>query len=175
MKYAMLLACAFVLGTVAGCGRQSADEPPSVRIGDTLCDQCNMIISDERWATATIVNGPRGPEPRLFDDFNCQVNYEVEHEDEAIVTRWSRSHSSGEWLKTKDAVFLMAPLIRSPMGSHAAAFATAADAEAASIQTPGDILSFADAWKRLGSTDACCQTGEDAGAASVGHEHDESP
>jgi nitrous oxide reductase accessory protein NosL len=137
--------------SLAGCAEQSTDAPPPIHLGDSVCDECNMIISDARWATATIVAGPRGPEARLFDDFNCQVNYETQHADDQIVARWSHAFASGEWLKTEDAHFLMAVGLRTPMGSKTAAFSSLADAEAAAAQTPGEIVPFREAWARLGT------------------------
>lgn len=150
MKRQALFAITIVLIGMTGCGGQGADEPPAVRIGDSVCDECNMIISDERWATATVFEGQRGPEVRLFDDFNCQVNYETSHSDAAIVTRWSRSYTTREWLKTEAAFFLMSPQFRSPMGSMTAAFSTRSDAEAARGDGTGDVMAFEATWKRLG-------------------------
>lgn len=143
------------LGALVGCGGQSADGPPSIRLGDSVCDECNMIISDERWATATVVEGPRGPEPRMFDDFNCQVNYEVSHEDGAILARWSHSHPTRQWIPTEQAVFLMSPHLRTPMGSKTAAFGSRTEAEAAQAELTGEVMDFEIAWKRLGFTGTC--------------------
>ncbi len=148
---------------LTGCGNQPADGPPAIRLGHDVCAECNMIISDARWATATIVPGPRGPEPRLFDDFNCQVNFENEHADAEIVARWSHDHATAEWLRTEGAHFLFTRDLRTPMGSNAAAFAGRTDAEAAAgaiaaqrAQGPDrapavEIVPFAAAWKRLGA------------------------
>lgn len=137
---------------IAGCRSADPDRPPEVIIGDSVCDQCNMIISDERWATATIVQGPRGPEPRLFDDFNCQVNYEEEHPQAKIVTRWSRSYTTTEWIRTEQAIFLISPSLRTPMGSNTAAFATQPDAQDIKADLNGEVMPFDSAWQRLGFT-----------------------
>ncbi|HRQ72425.1 MAG TPA: nitrous oxide reductase accessory protein NosL [Phycisphaerales bacterium] len=157
----MLLASA-ALG-LGACGNQAADGPPAVRLGHDVCAECNMIISDGRWATATVIQGPRGPEPRLFDDFNCQVNFENEHADTEIVARWSHDHASAVWLRTESAHFLLTRDLRTPMGSNAAAFAGRTDAEAAAAAlaaqraegqdsaTAVEIVPFATAWKRLGA------------------------
>ncbi len=136
-----------------GCDNQVADGPPAVRLGDSVCAQCNMIISDERWATATMVEGPRGPEARLFDDFNCQVNYEMKNPELTILTRWSCSHATREWIRTEEAHFLLSPNLRTPMASKVAAFASPAEASAAHAEFTGEVVSFEDAWKHLGFTD----------------------
>jgi copper chaperone NosL len=151
------------LALAAGCEQKSADGPPPIRLGDSVCEQCNMIISDERWATATIVEGPRGPEAKLFDDFNCQVNYEVEHKDLAVVARWSHAHNTRKWLRTEQAHFVMSPALRTPMGSNTAAFASMEHAEAMMANLLGDQMAFEVAWLRLGFAGACCPTHEAAG------------
>ena len=147
-----ILALSLVLIAVSGCSEQAADGPPTVRLDDSVCDQCNMIISDERWSTATIIEGDRGPEPRIFDDFNCQANYEGEHPDLTILARWSHSYSTREWLSTEKAVFLISPDLRSPMGSNIAAFASESEAETTKADFTGDIMTFDAAWQRLGIT-----------------------
>lgn len=134
---------------VSACGEQSIEIPPTVRLGDSLCDHCNMIITDQRWATATVVQGPRGPEARLFDDFNCQVNYESKHPDAKVLARWSHSHTSSQWMRTEKSRFLLSPNLRTPMGSKLAAFESASDAERAKVEVGGDVMTFENAWERL--------------------------
>ncbi|GAB4386544.1 MAG: hypothetical protein Kow0022_15900 [Phycisphaerales bacterium] len=146
-----------VVGAVliaTGCGRPQPDRPPAVRLDDSVCDQCGMIISDVRWATSTIIRGERGPEARLFDDFNCQVNYEQDHPDLPVLARWSHDHATQEWMKTDQAVFLVAPALRTPMGSHAAAFGNRSDADSAASTHPGTIMTFEQVWAHLRRPDA---------------------
>ncbi len=142
-------ALAAVLASLLGCDRQTAISPPTVRLGDSLCNHCNMIISDERWATATMVEGPRGSEPRLFDDFNCQVNFEVAHPDLTIMTRWSHDYVTREWLRTEHAQFLISTELRTPMGSMMGAFRMTSDAETIKTELTGEVMTFDDAWKHL--------------------------
>ena len=155
-------------GTIAllgACDRDVSDGPPNIRLDDSVCVQCNMIISDARFATATIIEGPRGPEPLLFDDFNCQVNHEVEHPEEHVLRRWSHDYKHARWIETGAAHFVMAKELRTPMASHTAAFATRDEAEAAAGAMGGETMDFKTAWKRLGFAGACCPAGH-------GGEHD---
>lgn len=140
------------IAMVCGCDRTVASGPPVVRLGDSVCAECNMIISDERWATATMVEGSRGLEPRLFDDFNCQVNFEVGNKGLQIHARWSHDYATREWIPTEDAHFLIAADLRSPMGSNLAAFATIADADEIKAQSAGELMTFGEAWQHLGET-----------------------
>ncbi len=136
--------------TLGACDDRATDGPPDLRLGEDVCVQCNMIISDRRWATATIVEGPRGPEPRLFDDFNCQVRYEVKNDKEVVVHRWSHDHGTSQWLPTGEATFIMADKLRTPMGSRVAAFASPEAAAEAARAESGEVLTFDVVWKRLG-------------------------
>ncbi|MDQ7013496.1 MAG: nitrous oxide reductase accessory protein NosL [Planctomycetota bacterium] len=133
----------------AGCGEQAADGPPTVRLGDSLCAECNMIISDDRFVTSTLVDGPRGPESRLFDDYICQANYESKHTDLRVFARWSHDYATREWIDTAEAFFVMSVELRAPMASHAAALQTLDAAEHLQATLGGDIVSFETAWDRL--------------------------
>jgi len=137
---------------LTGCDRQSADAgPPAIALGNSVCAECNMIISDERFATASMIDGPRGAEPRLFDDFNCQINFENEHTDQIVLTRWSHEYDQPAWFKTQGAYFLLSPKLQTPMASSAAAFASQEAAENARQRLGGEVLRFDAAWKRINS------------------------
>lgn len=125
-----------------GCGPEDADGPPAIRLGESVCDECGMILSEERFATATIIEGPRGPEPRLFDDFNCQFNYEAVHPDLGVIARWSHDYETSEWLPTNRACFLRSPGLRTPMASQTAAFATEVAANSARDELGGVVMTF---------------------------------
>lgn len=149
MKQFMAITTGSIAMLLAGCGGADPDRPPEVRIGDSVCAECNMIISDERWATVTVIEGPRGPTPLLFDDYNCQVNHETRNPDMTILTRWSHSHASGEWIRTNDAVFLASPQLRSPMGSGVAAYADRDEAAGSQSELGGELMGPDEAWERL--------------------------
>lgn len=148
--HSLTLVIAFAITLpLAACDETPTDGPPTVRLAHDLCAECNMIISDERWATATIVEGPRGPEPRLFDDFNCQVRYEHTNPDVSIITRWSHDHDSLEWITTDSAVFLSSESIMTPMGSGMAAFTSENLAVSPLHSESTKTLTFAEAWDAL--------------------------
>lgn len=134
---------------IASCDEKPTDGPPTIRLAHDLCAECNMIISDARWSTATIVEGPRGSEPRLFDDFSCQVRYEHTHPELASIARWSHDHASLQWIRTESAVFLAADSIVSPMGSGIAAFADHSDVGLLVDDPSAQTLTFAEAWESL--------------------------
>lgn len=115
---------------VTGCDRAETIGPPSVAYGNSVCDQCNMIISDERFAAATFIDGPRGRTAMLFDDYNCQFNFEHANPELAILDRWAHDHATLAWIPAETAVYVHSESIRSPMASRVAAFADRAGADA---------------------------------------------
>lgn len=167
MKTASKIAAMAACVLLAGCDQQAADQPPRIDIGNSVCDACNMIISDERWATATIVQGPRGPEPLLFDDFNCQVRYEAGHPELLILARWSHDQKSCEWFPTEQGSFVTSPKLRTPMGSMTAAYQSRAAAEAAGAELDCGVMAFDAAWSQLavGTKSCCAGTGGGSGTA----------
>ena len=138
-----------VSALLLGCGGESADAPPTVLLGESICAECGMILSDERFATATIIDGERGPEARLFDDFNCQAIYESSHLEEPIVARWSHDYTTRAWLHTEHAVFVRSPRLMAPMASDVAAVSSRSAAEALAKDVEGEILTFEAAWSQL--------------------------
>ncbi len=155
MNITRLLSIAAMLGTsvmaitLPACKADRVSGPPVVHLDEDVCHECNMIISDERFATATMIDGPRGVEPRLFDDFNCQVRFEESNPDERIVERWSHDYVSSAWLNTETAVFLKSDDLHTPMASQVAAFASRDEAQKVQGEFGGEILTFAEAWSRL--------------------------
>jgi len=138
-----VLSVSFVLG---GCGGEGVDGPPSVRLGDSVCTECGMIISDERFATATVIESDRGREALLFDDFSCQKNFESKHSDSSVVDRWSHDHGTSAWFHTSQAWFVRSAELRTPMASQAAAFVSEEDARVFAETINGQILSFEKYW-----------------------------
>lgn len=107
---------------LSSCNRELDDGPPSFILGDSACIECGMIVSDERFATSTIIMGDRGREALMFDDFNCQINFERKLPELEIVKRWSHDYSSSEWFETALGWFVESPEIHTPMASSLAFF-----------------------------------------------------
>lgn len=132
----------FSLLCMNGCRSESQDTPPTIRFGDSVCDECGMIISDERFATASIIAADRGPHPTLFDDYNCQIKFEKLHTDITVLKRWSHDYQSSEWINTDSCWFVQSDTIKSPMASHLAAFELKADAQAFATESNGQLYQF---------------------------------
>ncbi len=128
---------------VLGCAREAADGPPVIHLDDDMCAECGMIISDERFACATVFGGQATtPETRLFDDFNCMINHEAARADTEIIRRWVHDHGTRAWLNAQDAIYLCSPDLQTPMASGVVAFGGRAEAERLLAQVGGELRGF---------------------------------
>ena len=151
IQHVLFLAGALAMCAAAcSCARDAGIGPPTVAYDSDECKECGMIVSDARYACATMIEGDRGATPVLFDDFNCQVNYENAHPDQMILARWTHDHGTREWIATAAAHFVRAKSLYTPMMAHVAAFASATDADAFAKESEGQRLTFEELWDQLG-------------------------
>jgi nitrous oxide reductase accessory protein NosL len=143
MRKLTLISLITTLSLLSGCGETDPDAPPEIRLGDSICLECGMIVSDERFGTATVVEGDRGSQAIIFDDYNCQKIFELKHKDLKVVTRWSRDYETLEWFRTDEGWFAQSPQIRTPMASHVAGFASNESALAFASTVDGQVITFA--------------------------------
>ena len=113
-------------------------------LGDSTCIECGMIVSDERFGTATIVEGDRGSQALIFDDFNCQKNFELKHTELEIITRWSRDYETLEWFHTDEGWFVASIHIRTPMASNIAGFDSIERARAFAEPLGAEVIRYKD-------------------------------
>lgn len=118
--------------------------PPAIVYGEDVCDQCGMILSEERFAAATIVEVDGRIEPRLFDDIGDMFAYHAAHADLAVQRWYVHDHDSVAWLDATTAHYVRAAGIRSPMGSGLAAFGDGGRAAAFAGEVGGEALTFDD-------------------------------
>lgn len=140
MNCLRMTAALLALGALAGCRQADPNAPPAIVYGESTCVECGMIISDDRFGVATVIAGDRGNETLLFDDFNCQFNLENRRANLVVVRRWARDHGSRAWIDADSARFVLARSLRTPMGSHLAAFKDGADAATFARQHDGEVI-----------------------------------
>lgn len=145
------LLLSLVLATVlpiagAACGApEDPLAPPDIVYGEDACAECGMILSEPRYAAASLVDEQGRVTPRVFDDIGDMMRYHAARP-ELKVRRWYVHDMATEaWLDAETAVFVRAPDLRTPMASQLAAFADAAGAEAFAADHAGArVLRFAD-------------------------------
>lgn len=140
MKRMLLASALLALHALSGCRQHDPHAPPTIVYGESICARCGMIISDDRFGVATVVAGERGDETLLFDDFNCQFTLEASRTGLVVVRRWARDHGTREWIDPDSGWFVLARSLRTPMGSHLAAFKDDAEAAAFARRHDGQLL-----------------------------------
>lgn len=116
-------------------------EPPRIAYGEDVCDECSMIIAEERFAAAYVtVDG----KSRRFDDIGGMLNYDREH-GEDVAVYWVHDINSHTWLDAADAFFVVESGLVTPMGHGVVACADEMTAEAVAYGTDeARILGFAE-------------------------------
>ncbi len=139
-KRTALLTIPIVL--MSGCGETDSDAPPEIRLGDSICIECGMIVSDERFGTASVIEGDRGSEPLIFDDYNCQKNFELKHPEIRVIRRWSRDYETLAWFQTGEGWLVSSRQIRTPMASDVAGFDSIDRAQVFAESVSGDVITY---------------------------------
>jgi copper chaperone NosL len=129
----------FTAFLLMGC-RQSTnlDEPPEILYGQDVCDECSMIISEERFAASYVTTSG---ETHRFDDIGGMLLYDQKHQEDVRVY-WVHDFDTKEWLKVKDAFFVLNDALATPMGWGLAAFATQEQADTYVTENGGVIADF---------------------------------
>lgn len=130
---------------VWSCGHSDALTPPRIALDQTECNECGMIVSDERYACASVVRTESSRlVPLVFDDINCLIINEAASEPLEVLARWVHDKDTLEWIAAEQAFFVWAKELNTPMMSHVAAFAQAREASSFREQTGGEEMSFAE-------------------------------
>lgn len=142
MFFIMLMIAALV-----GCGgAESFDEPPEILYGQDVCSNCNMIISEENFASAYWT---AGGEARRFDDMGEMLEYMQSNPEERAST-WVHDMNTAEWLRAEDAWIVMNAGLMTPMGTGIVAVANEEDANALAFDQDGAmVLTFGELMSKL--------------------------
>lgn len=140
-----------VLFLIAACGAPAVTPatPPEIVYGEDVCNHCGMIINDDRFAAAVVIETqPNRYEHRIFDDIGDMFAFARDlaaNDDAKIVSYFVHDYASREWLHAADAHFVKADPALTPMGSGLAAFANKEEANAQAQLWHGTLLTFDDA------------------------------
>ncbi len=136
-KKVMLFLSVVLVALLAACGgADSVDNPPEILYGQDVCSNCNMIISEESYASAYwTVDG----EARRFDDMGEMLQFiQSNHEDRAST--WVHDVNTAEWLRAEDAWIVMNAGLMTPMGTGVVAVANEEDARALAFDQDGALV-----------------------------------
>jgi copper chaperone NosL len=137
------LAAAVVLTVLAaGCGDGG---PREIAWGREECAACRMQIADQRFGAQLVTT--RG-KVMSFDAVECLVGFLDTGAVPAgeVSSLWVVNFARpGRLIDARTARYLRSPMVRSPMGLDAMAFATDDELAAARADHPGDVVT----WDRL--------------------------
>ena len=141
----------FVLSVVivlSACAPASTEtKPPDIKYNRDVCDSCGMIISDPKFAAATLMtNG----ETRKFDDIGDMVAYHAQHSELQVKAWFVHDYPTQAWIRAEDAFFVVSrEKLITPMGRGVAAFSAQSAAEAFSKNLGVKILTFEELKKEI--------------------------
>lgn len=98
MKRTIWLLLLFLIGCHAG---GPTDEAPEIAYGRDVCDACNMIIDEARFAASYVTTTG---EVRKFESIEDMVSYHHDHE-EAVHIFWVHDYESEAWVRADKAFF----------------------------------------------------------------------
>lgn len=135
-----------LLAALVGCGGGAdTTQPPEILYGQDVCDECDMIISEEKFASAYWTEDG---EARRFDDVGEMLVFMAENP-EPTASVWVHDINSAAWLLADDAWFVMNSGLHTPMGTGIAVVGSEAEAEALAFDQPeAVIMTFAEALAR---------------------------
>jgi len=126
---------------LAACApaRDVTPQPPEIVYGQDLCEACGMIISDAKFAAATItLEG----QPHKFDDIGDMVVYHMEHPEEQVRAWFVHDYETETWLRGEEVFYVLSSEIDSAMGHGVAAFTAKANAQAFADRLSVPVLTF---------------------------------
>ncbi len=126
---------------IVGCQSGSKlDQPPSIRYGEDPCDECFMLINEERYASAYVNNQGQA---RRFDDIGCMLIYHNDNQED-VAFFWVKDFNTHKWLRVDNAVFIRSDSIHSPMGFGIIAIENENAAKDVQEKYPGKIIRFSE-------------------------------
>jgi copper chaperone NosL len=128
-----------VAATACATNASSDPQPPNIAYGRDVCEQCGMIISEPRFATATVLEDGTS---HKFDDIGDMVLYHFDHPDQKVKAYFAHDYNSQEWIRAETATFVASDQIKSPMGHGLAAFLKSSDAESFASEVNGKVMNF---------------------------------
>ena len=125
---------------LVACAQQPSEpQPPDIAYGRDICDSCGMIISDARFAAATILADGKGLK---FDDPGEMLAYHARRQEIKVRAWFVHDYVSQKWIPGQDAFYVIAPEVKSPMGTGTAAFSNRAEADAFAARLNVKAMTF---------------------------------
>jgi len=135
--YFLLFAFGFLL---VACAQQAGEpQPPNIAYGRDICDACGMIISEARFAAATVLTDGKALK---FDDVGEMFTYHAAKSELQVRAWFVHDYHSQNWINGQSAFYVVAKDIKSPMGTGVVAFADKSAAESFASRFNVKVMTF---------------------------------
>jgi copper chaperone NosL len=125
---------------LAACSSASGEvQPPEIHYNEDICDACGMLISDAKFAAASVEEDGAA---RKFDDIGDLLDYYADHTGAKAKAYFVHDYPSEQWLRAEAASFIVSPQIQTPMAHGIAAYADRAAADAAAQKFGVKVMTF---------------------------------
>lgn len=125
---------------VSACASPPSEpQPPNIAYGRDQCDACGMIISEAKFAAATVTAEGK---TFKFDDVGEMFTYHAKHTELQVRVWFVHDYNSQNWIPGSSAFYVMSKDIKSPMGTGVAAFADKNVAETFAARFNTKVMSF---------------------------------
>lgn len=124
--------------TACGGAADAEPTPPTIHYGEDLCELCNMIISEERYAAAYVTEDGHG---HAFDDIGDMLRAQQELQEE-VTAFFVHDYEDRTWIRAETAHYVLSDNLTTPMASGLAAFSTSEEAKALAAELQGQVLTF---------------------------------
>lgn len=138
----MLLLLSTLLLTAA-CNNNVSTEPvpPTIHYGEDLCQFCNMIISEERFAAGYLT---QDGEERIFDDIGGMFQYHLQEQEE-VMAFFVHDYEEKSWIRAEKAYYVLSEELPTPMLFGIIACTDLEKAELIASNSDGAVLTFDEA------------------------------
>lgn len=113
-------------------------KPPEIRYGEDICTECNMIISEPRFAAAFYTSDG---EAKIFDDIGGMAIYINEHEEEA-AQYWVHDYETEKWIIAEEAYFVVSEGLHTPMDHGVVSLSEESRAKSLAADVEGMVMNF---------------------------------
>lgn len=138
------------LTLLAGCRDTVDRSPPQVLYGQTECERCRMIVSEERFAAALVFEDDHRVVKPAFDDVGCLLEYLKRQPPASDYIAYVHDLDTRRWLDASQAHFVHSDTLETPMASGLAAADSPRAAQQLADRYAGRRLRFGDLLEERG-------------------------
>ncbi len=130
----------FAVIFLSACAPSSEIKPPDIAYGRDVCAACGMIISEARFAAATLMADGKMLQ---FDDVGDMVIHHAQQPQLQVRAYFVHDYNSKAWIRGETAFYVIGKeKVRTPMGHGVAAFEAREAAETLAKSVGAPVLTF---------------------------------